>query len=302
MRRFAPLAFAAAAIFAPPGHAFDAGLDRIRPPAELTAIGQPEALQPQSLLQRVTVFHNDSRQELKDRSSPWGAIGKLTGPSGSCTASLVGPDLLLTAAHCVLRSGNRDLNVRFDSSNLVKGNYVFQAGYSRGTYLASAGVTYFQVGTFNNWDNANDWAILRLDRPIGHRVGWLGGAARTPDDLISISNQEVIYMVSYPGDLNNGQVPYWEKNCRFKFKEGNLPYQNCNTSSGASGAPMFIFERDKGGRMITRVVAVNSAERRYGAKRSVIGVHYSASYANNAAPSARWQAILARIRSGDKTR
>lgn len=228
----------------------------------------------ESFAQKATAFRDDSRQELHDRKYPWGAVGILKNPDGgSCTASVVGRNLLLTNAHCVLYKDRKEIR---------KGNYVFYAGYSRGSYVAKTTILHFWVGTTDSrGDTQNDWALLRTQWNIGDRVGWLGVRRYTAQELVDISFSTVFYLVGYPSDMTSGEVPYWEKNCNFTFTLGETVYHSCSTSSGSSGAPMFINKDDE-----VRILAVNVGERRNGAKRSVIGVPYSEDYANVAVPSA----------------
>lgn len=93
-------------------------------------------------------------------------IGRLLlAKGGYCTASLVGKDLILTNAHCLAKDGE-----------LVKGNYRFQLGFNRGTFRAESGTTQAWYGTLtpenNNWKS--DWAILKLEIPLGVDYGYFG--------------------------------------------------------------------------------------------------------------------------------
>jgi V8-like Glu-specific endopeptidase len=88
------------------------------------------------------------------------AIGRL-GHAGfrikqGCTATLIAPDLLLTAAHCLSKKG--------------RSGKVFVAGWSRGEYIASRGVmremrhpNYALDGAH---DPSNDVGLVVLDSPI----------------------------------------------------------------------------------------------------------------------------------------
>jgi len=88
--------------------------------------------------------------------------------AAECTATLVAPDVLITAGHCLGQGMQTDLNGMY---------YVFdyavkQAGVNPSTftgdqvYRASQILGYF----LGDGDSANDWAVLKLDRAVTGRT------------------------------------------------------------------------------------------------------------------------------------
>ncbi len=233
---------------------------------------------------QATVFRDDQRKVLEDRNAPWGAVGRLyTALGSSCTAFLVYKNIIATNAHCVVNK---------ETKKIAIGNYSFYAGYN-GTlkgndrWIHMAKIIHIWVGTTEHSDSANDWALLKTEWDIGSSIGWFGVRSQTADELTALTKP--LYAVSYPSDMDGGEVPYYEKGCRimdaFYTFLGSGVLHSCSISSGSSGGPLFIRETSDG-KSVARVVAIHAAERRNGAGRSVIGVPYSTEYANVAVPSA----------------
>lgn len=97
------------------------------------------------------------------------AFLKLNDQGGSCSGSLVGPDLILTNAHCVMDLQTKE---KFDVST-IKVNMEYLSPHQRDTYQAQV-IESLIV-------NPNlDYALLKLDKKIGKHYGWLELADKTP--------------------------------------------------------------------------------------------------------------------------
>jgi V8-like Glu-specific endopeptidase len=172
-----------------------------------------------------------------------------------CTASLVGPSVLVTAAHCFLDDNNK----------FIKGEYVFKAGYSSGksdkdSKLVSSKI---KLGTLSRTeDPANDWAVAKLEKPIGLETGWL--------EVKNVSLQQMTKMrwewfqnVTYALDHVSGEDPLTEF-CRFTATtyRSSLPQNiylrhNCSLTPGGSGSPMFLIEKLSDGSSVAYLYAVS---------------------------------------------
>lgn len=88
---------------------------------------------------------------------------------GSCSGSLVGPDLILTNAHCVM---NLQTQEKYDVTK-IKVNMEYLVPNQRSNYHAQV-IEAVKV-------NPNlDYALLRLNNKIGKHYGWLELADKTP--------------------------------------------------------------------------------------------------------------------------
>lgn len=121
----------------------------------------------------------DDRVPVDIAQMPWRAIGKVQSPTGgSCTGTLIGARLVLTAGHCLYQKALRQL--------LPVSSLHFLAGVKGGDFAAHAlvirvehapGLLALLRGESRNLQD--DWAVLVLDQPLGERFGRLD-LARTP--------------------------------------------------------------------------------------------------------------------------
>ena len=141
------------------------------------------------------------------RDYPFSAIGRLNlGGSGYCTAVLVGPDLVLSAASCLY---NRTEGRWWGRKELF-----FQTAYQFEKAGQQAGVLRYAVpGSYQPGKRVTlastrvDFAFLKLERPIGNRAGWLG--LRWNDDELEndrLSRRVAIHHAGYARDRQHVQT------------------------------------------------------------------------------------------------
>lgn len=185
-------------------------------------------------------FGRDDRVLLDTGEAPWSRIGTVSmDAGGTCTATLIGPDILLTAAHCI--EGEQG---RVNARGTFETGFDLQEGPVRARvidYLTDPGRA-AAVGT--EQDDPLDWALLRLDRRLGDTVGWLGVRTLTRDLGRRAGLEERIYQAGYSWDT--GENLSGNTDCRVVEIYADTTFAHeCDTTQGDSGSPFLI--EDEGG-------------------------------------------------------
>ena len=172
----------------------------------------------------------------------WRAVGRLNTGSGFCTAALVAPDLVVTAAHCVFarRTGNR---LRADRVHFVAGYRQRKfAGHARAERI-TIHPDYAYARRIQASGVATDLALVKLTGPIAAPP-----FAVTPD----VRSGDAVAILSYGRD--RPEIPSIQSPCHVTRRVGAVLVMDCDVTYGVSGAPVF---RHVGGEW--RIVAVVSA-------------------------------------------
>jgi V8-like Glu-specific endopeptidase len=205
------------------------------------------------------VFGNDDRVQIANtKIYPFSAIGYLEsknskGEYSSCSATLIGPSTVLTAAHCLY---NHDAGGWMDNFFFVPGlngataNDAPFGGYEYAeAYVVQGFIDNYQgfYGSVLPWD----LGIITLKQPIGNNLGWLG-YNHYPNLGDFTAN-----IVGYPGDKPGGTM--WRSTCNVLAEnvgDGYMQY-DCDTFPGSSGSAVYAYDEGAKARVI---VGVNVAE------------------------------------------
>ena len=180
---------------------------------------------------------SDSRLDALTRPlerSGWEAVGRIDiAGGGFCTGTLIAPDLVLTAAHCLVEHP--------DIRPIDPARIIFRAGLSNGAALAVRSViqtvvhpdyTNRQSPRFDSVET--DIALMRLERPI----------PTTLADPFAVGEQDLgrqVSVVSYA--RGRAEALSWQRSCSVRHKNDVAAAFSCDVTFGASGSPVFDTSR-----------------------------------------------------------
>ena len=165
---------------------------------------------------------------------PWNGVGRLEVHSilgeSMCTGTLIGEDLVVTAAHCVV-SGLTGLPLHPDQIEFIAGARLgVQAGHSKAAKVVAH--RDYAPGLLSIGDNiAHDLALVRLEHPIP--------GAKAPHFAIAPDPGEdaELILISYRSDRISGLTR--QDGCKISAIEERVLTLGCEVIAGASGSSLF---------------------------------------------------------------
>ncbi|MGA8402474.1 MAG: trypsin-like serine protease [Stellaceae bacterium] len=180
----------------------------------------------------------DPRIRVDPEQGPWRAVGKLQAAALNlrvlCTATLIGPATVLTAAHCLYNPRTRYA--------FVPGSLHFLIGYAGGRYAGHAVGVRIKIGDGYDPERprqtiGSDWALVTLDEPPDAADRALPVLREPPE------TQARVMLGGYQQD--HPLILMADTHCRIEGRVADasgrtLLRHNCAGTHGVSGAPLLI--------------------------------------------------------------
>lgn len=234
------------------------------------------------------IIGSDDRLPMISRTYPWSTVGKIVGIEAdsnseyTCTGTLISEDIVLTNSHCVISPESHHL-----SQKIYFLPNVINREYDKTDVAEGIKVVYGTDFTQSFHDSqVNDWALIKLNKPVGLKYGYLGWKSLPPSTLIA--NKDKFIFVGYSGDFPNPEKegyqeftagPGWTASYQYgcsitSEKQGTL-YHDCDTTGGSSGGSIIGIINGQ-----PYIVALNDAEIRDSDGKGVINLGVEIAFLN----------------------
>jgi hypothetical protein len=170
------------------------------------------------------------------------------GDVSTCSATLIGPDLILTAGHCAdsllaIESGSFTLDFQTDEFGNRPAGY--NPKFHKMKRLVKSGFTVPGVGAGVSTGSGLDYAVIQIETP----PGGLGAPPRSIRATVPGLGEE-LFVIHHPrGTVKKVSRKPADPTCQVLSNAGNIISYACDSDNGSSGSSVF----DTSG----RIVAVN---------------------------------------------
>lgn len=154
---------------------------------------------------------------------------EIYGKYASVSGFLVGPSVLLTAAHCVMNTEDNDN---------IFGQWTAYPGYNNGISYKGLKAGLHRIIYSSNWKtshkNEDDWCVCILDNDLGSQIGWYGTQAYgTNGEMDDLS----VRALGYPTDPGSSLFQYYTYGNLSSVSSGKFDTSS-KVVEGMSGGPI----------------------------------------------------------------
>lgn len=183
------------------------------------------------------IIGRDDRIILDTRQWPWVAIGRVNRETGGfCTGTLVRPNVVVTAAHCLFDKRRR--------KQIAPHRLHFLAGYNRGDFVEHARVKDYVTSrsatdpqSSSIFAVSDDWTLLYLERAIEVRPIAIAPVPASAEG----KKKNRVSRAGYEQD--RAHILSLHTDCSFEVEatQRNLLLHDCDLTHGGSGSPLLSF-------------------------------------------------------------
>ncbi len=157
----------------------------------------------------------------------WQAVGRLNFGDGFCTGSLVAPDMVVTAAHCVY-AGRTGVQRRAETIHFVAGYRLRKFADHQKAASVAVHPAYEYAQVMKSSQIATDLALVRLSGEIGK--------AKPLPLAPGVAKGDEVLILSYGRD--RPEIPSIQSPCLVERQRAGVAVLDCDVTYGVSGAPV----------------------------------------------------------------
>ncbi|WP_395645045.1 trypsin-like serine peptidase [Terricaulis sp.] len=176
-------------------------------------------------------FGHDDRTLVDVNEVPFRYMGRLVNEAGeACTATLIASNVIVTAAHCIHVENRVSASARFTTA---RGSLTARTT----AYLIDRRFNYQRFASGDEIDGL-DWALLRIDQPLGDRVGFAGVRNLTGEGEARARAAE-LYQAGYAWDTGDHLSGHVRCHMVQVFNDNTFAHE-CDTTRGDSGSAFLV--------------------------------------------------------------